>query len=290
MRYLVIGIFLLFFCDTPHAESKPGFDSSAMILVRSGNKVSNGVLVTSAGHAITAGHSLIRNKKVSVLVKGRWIPVDVIYHSKRQDIALLKISEVGPWPSVKLGPRAKIDQSVVLKTLRLQEGAMFVKENDLYSKNAIVQLNSMNIYPKSNKLDAEQVFSDVMVLGVQSSHGDSGGGVYNKDGQLVGLITTTNGATKKKMTIVQSLSSIKRVLELENVGKFTAKTDKLDWFLDGLSKAAREAAISESTISELKKKVKRKSQSISLQKSMDFAFAQFYRIIKQSKQRKVVQG
>ena len=261
--------------------------NAAMVLVKSGNKVSNGVIVSSSGHAITTGHSLVRNKKVSVMVNGKWIAADTIFHSKRQDLALIKIRGNRDWPMVELGPNASIGQSVEVKTWRFDQDLYFVQKSGLYRKVTEVKMNSMNIYPTSKKLEAGQVFANVMVLGVHSRHGDSGGGVYNESGQLVGLISTTNRPGKNSMTIVQSLTDIKNVLEFENVGHYTADAEKLEWFLEGLTQAARDADIEEPLIRQLTKKVREKSLGRDLQKAMDFAFIEFYRVIKKNQYKQV---
>ncbi|WP_144391862.1 S1 family peptidase [Pleionea sediminis] len=281
-RLILIGccIFSIFISanQPQHTTADP-----CMVVVKSGDKISNGVIVSADGYVVTTSHSIERQKKVSVRVDEDWYKARVIYQSVRQDLALIQISVPKKWPFAEMSHTKKIGQSVVVKSWRFDFQTYHTAFSN-YRQDAQIQLSDLNIYPstQTDEEGAERVFADVAILNIQAQRGDSGSGVYDSEGRLVGILSTTNKKGSKQLTVVQSLDQIQQVLLMESVGRYESKARRFNWFLQGLIQTAKNNRVDGDTIQVFTERAQAIQKQEKLSSAMSKTFQLFNRSILKS--------
>lgn len=132
----------------------------------------SGFIVRSDGRVVTIYHVISNAKNVDIKVGSRTIPVQGIVHiDKENDIVILKIQGKN-YPTVKLGDsqKAKIGEKVYV--IRSPKGF----ENTI-SEGILSGIRELS--------------SDITILQITApiSQGSSGGPVFNKDGEVIGLVS-----------------------------------------------------------------------------------------------------
>lgn len=194
------------------------------------NQVSNGVVVSSLGHVLTTNHSLGTSTRFSVSTgDGRHHRATVVYRSSNKDLALLKIASNLPWRYVPIGSTPKFKDETLVFTRN-------VRHPDQYKKTKTrVSLSNINLYFDEETTTMSPIMASAIMLNKRFEKGQSGSGLYNQQGQLVGImVSSVDKRNKKPRALAVSANQINPILKLELAGYFKSDREKTRWILDGL--------------------------------------------------------
>jgi len=153
-------------------------NNSAVVIVMGYDEIGNlisqgsGFIVRSDGRVITNYHVISNAKDIKVKVGSKILPVEGIVHiDKESDIVILK-AEGKNYPTVKLGDaqKAKVGEKV------------YVISSPMGFENTISEGILSGIRELSSDITLLQITAPI-------SQGSSGGPVFNKDGEVIGVAT-----------------------------------------------------------------------------------------------------
>lgn len=170
-------------------------DQSCQRVTAYGSAVSLGRLPAGQEIFLTAAHCVAGNiHRLEIGIQRRWYPAIVLTRQENQaDIALLRVSFPGdPIPSVKLAESAASNGSQVTLTGFPNGGAYRRREG---------------------RVIPSRFLNYDLVIDQPSVPGESGGGIFNSRGELVGITSATAPAQAPTETLATGLTAIRRLLE-----------------------------------------------------------------------------
>ncbi|UCF66803.1 MAG: trypsin-like peptidase domain-containing protein [Acidobacteriota bacterium] len=145
------------------------------------NSLGSGVIVDPAGFVLTNDHVVAAASRITVTLRdGRQVNAEVVGADSHSDLAVLKLAEPGPWPSVAMG---RSDDLMIGETL-IAIGNPFGLQNTV----------TVGVLSASRRTitgpDRERVpFADFLQTDAAINPGNSGGALLNIRGELVGINT-----------------------------------------------------------------------------------------------------
>ncbi|MAT14304.1 MAG: hypothetical protein CMJ46_03445 [Planctomyces sp.] len=139
-------------------------------------RLGSGVIVTSKGHILTHAHGQPKQsgELLSIsLADGRVANAKVLVSNRIADITLLQMSDSGPWPHVELGCSATVSPGA--------ECIFAGYPHDYDELKPLVRFATLAI-PEDRSWSSLVWTSDSKLRG-----GDSGGGLFDSRGQLIGI-------------------------------------------------------------------------------------------------------
>ncbi|MEM9103732.1 MAG: serine protease, partial [Pseudomonadota bacterium] len=267
------------------AESNIPKDSFVLIetqLIR-GNSIGNGVIISKQGHVITANHIIANQRKIKIFHQGKIYFAKVVYQSSNKDLALLKIDSKRAFTAASIAPVPNNNSEVYISRLstNLSKPKIQTHSSQIKIKNLRLYTNDStekNIYP---------IVYQGFVVNRQVKRGDSGGGIYNVNGELVGInITTVPKNHEKKMSMALAAELILPILELETQGAFKTKTQKVQWVLDSLVTIFHDERIEKSQLIKIRDTIKTdildKNSHLSFQELSELTWSSFRKRVKQT--------
>jgi serine protease Do len=173
-----------------------------------------GFLIDANGYLITNTHVLKGQKIIATNEKGQQFLAKLCMKDEQRDIAVLKIEDADfkPFASLPYSLNKKVKLAEPVYTLG------YPKDEIVYSEG---YLSSETGY-KSDTLSYQ--------IAIAADHGNSGGPVLNKNGDVIGILTNKfeGGAVfaVKSMYIFKAVESLKKEAEYSNIKLTTANTIK----------------------------------------------------------------
>ena len=154
---------------------------SVVIIENRGNTVGAGVIVSADGYVITAAH--VVSGKTSLKVKtyegGKYTP-QKLRTDEGKDIAVLRITASEELPFMEIGNVSKLQTGDKVFALGSPEGLSFSASEGIVS--ALREFRELDV-------DDDTFDNDLMLIQTDAAitHGNSGGPLINKRGELVGI-------------------------------------------------------------------------------------------------------
>lgn len=151
----------------------------ATVGVRIGRAQGSGVIVTADGYVLTAGHVSAKPGRpvMLILADGRRIKGKTLGSNRSVDAGLIRITEPGPWPFVKMADMASIHTGDWCLALGHPGG---------YQRGRPPVVRLGRVARKSNRV----IQSDCTLVG-----GDSGGPLFDMHGRVIGIHSRIGKAT-----------------------------------------------------------------------------------------------
>jgi len=143
----------------------------------------SGIVVSADGYIITNNHVISGGNKITVFLKdGRSFTAELVGKSATDDIALLKINAMGLTP-------AKIGNS---STLRVGDDTIVIG-NPLGELQGTVTTGIISALEREIELDGTTF--TVLQTDAAVNPGNSGGGMFDSNGQLIGMVIAKTSET-----------------------------------------------------------------------------------------------
>ena len=194
----------------PRSESQPGAEKDRVAAVIEKAKAASvrivrtagdergwsGTIVTADGYVITCGHhERLPGEKVTIcLPDGRDASAVILGTNLVSDVGLLKITDEGPWPQAELGHSAIMSPG----------DACLLMGYPMNRPDLLLWISEARIVQPTNTLPAKDEWyprfwtsgDDTQLTGLGG--GSSGGGVFDLQGRIVGVILGGHGAGGKQ--------------------------------------------------------------------------------------------
>lgn len=179
-------------------QSTGGFMGSSSVQEGAGS----GVIVTSDGYIVTNNHVIDGASKVSVTLKsGDSYDAEVIGTDEQTDIAVLKI-EASDLQPVVMGDSSE---------LKVGEKAVAIG-NPLGELGGTVTEGIISALDREITLDGETM--NLLQTNAEINPGNSGGGLFNKYGELVGVVVAkSSGEDVEGLGFAIPINDVKEVIE-----------------------------------------------------------------------------
>ncbi len=142
------------------------------------NSLGSGVIVDAEGHVVTNEHVLAAASRVSVtLLDGRQVPAEFIGSAPQYDLAVLKLSEPGPYPFVSLD----FDEP-------LHPGETVIAIGNPFGLQSSVTVGVLSGLHRRAESGGER-YSDFLQSDAAINPGNSGGALLTINGDLIGINT-----------------------------------------------------------------------------------------------------
>ncbi|HSV43107.1 MAG TPA: trypsin-like peptidase domain-containing protein [Candidatus Bathyarchaeia archaeon] len=169
-----------------------------------------GVVIHPSGIIVTNAHTINKANTIQVVLESQESffaqPVQFI---NELDIALLKINAPRPLPFVQLADSDAIKLGQEVLTIG----------NSAFLKNTISGGQIIGIGVSRTLKHIGQQRTDLIQTTVNLYHGDSGGPLFNRHGQLIGLMTADEGAADHSSFAIPSNKIKKYLVEYLNSKK-----------------------------------------------------------------------
>jgi serine protease Do len=164
----------------------------------------SGFIVTPDGHVVTNKHVTHNTISISVILSdGRQLPADLVAEARGFDIAVIKIRTDKPLPTVKLGDSDKVRQG----DLAIAIG------NPLDFTSTV----TTGVISALNRDMGFTPFDDYMQTDAAINHGNSGGPLFNRNGEVIGvnsaIYTTGSDTGNVGINLVIPINDAKFVVE-----------------------------------------------------------------------------
>ena len=148
-----------------------------------------GVIMTSDGDILTNNHVVEGASSITVTINGRRYDAEITGTDPTSDLATIKCVDAKDLPVAKFGTSSE-----------LREGEWVMTVGNPYGLNDSVSTGSVSYLGRDIKMSANRVdimYANMIQTNVPFNPGNSGGGLYNSDGEFVGIatmITTNDGS------------------------------------------------------------------------------------------------
>ena len=135
----------------------------------------SGVMITTQGHVVTNYHVIEGANDVQVLSNGQYLQAEIVGYDELTDLAVLRVTEDVNLPAVKMGDISQVrvgDWAVVIGN---PLGKQFA---DTVTIGVVSALN--------RELEGTSIVK-MMQTDAAISSGNSGGGLFNTKGELIGI-------------------------------------------------------------------------------------------------------
>ncbi|MCS7034808.1 MAG: trypsin-like peptidase domain-containing protein [Phycisphaerae bacterium] len=161
----------------------PFFDQFGPTVQRETGSLGSGFIVHPDGYVITNHHVIDRARTVTVeLADGRKLSADVISSDPDSDLAVLKIAEAGPFPTLPLGDSSD---------LMIGEPVIAVGNPLGYAHS--VSSGIVSALHRDLQAGPVKLLTDVIQTDAAINPGNSGGPLLNAYGQVIGINTAIRG-------------------------------------------------------------------------------------------------
>lgn len=160
--------------------------------------LSNGLFVSSEGYFLTCGHSIEKSREFSVKeyyvsIPGKYFfPMNLVAYSKESDLALLRVFDSNEqWDEFK-GNVKNVNLSS--SRINLVFSSLLVGKRSVYS----IQIPLVEEQSQSHFTSDENLYrhKSLWAKGIVVKPGQSGSPLYNANGNLVGIVKSSNEARK----------------------------------------------------------------------------------------------
>jgi serine protease Do len=175
---------------------------------RAVQSLGSGVIIDSNGTVVTNDH-VIRGASVIhvVLADGRQLEAEVVGADADNDLAVLKVSGKGPFPTAKLGTSSD-----------LMIGETTIAIGSPFGLKKTVTVGVLSAIGRSFKAD-DKVYNDFLQTDASINPGNSGGPLLNIDGEVIG-INTAIYASGQGIGFAIPADKVRRIVtELTQFGK-----------------------------------------------------------------------
>ena len=148
------------------------------------SSLGSGFIVHPEGYVITNHHVVDRARQITVeLADGRKLPADLISSDAEADLAVLKIADEKPFPTIELGDSSD-----------LMIGEPVIAVGNPLGFSHSVSTGIVSAAHRDLKDDADQVIlGDLIQTDAAINPGNSGGPLLNAYGQVIGINTAVRG-------------------------------------------------------------------------------------------------
>lgn len=185
------------FAPAPTAEIKTR--RKFMAKTNTGKAICSGSFISPMGHIITARHCVADTTSIEVMTAdGQTYTADTVAISKNQDLAIIQIGRTDA-PFFKLAKEVTKGENVRI----------------IGSPLGLTSLVTQGIVAK--------LLGDITLLDCTAIPGNSGGPVFNQDGELVGVVSAMVMVMMgpAHISVVQSVDSIKYFITEIMTGKYS---------------------------------------------------------------------
>ncbi|RMG42953.1 MAG: PDZ domain-containing protein [Acidobacteria bacterium] len=144
------------------------------------NSLGSGVIVDPEGYVLTNDHVVSAASRITVtLADGRQVEAELVGGDRASDLAVLKLAEPGPWPSVPMG---RSDDLMIGETL-IAIGNPFGLQNTVTV--GVLSAKGRTLTGP----DERTQWADFLQTDAAINPGNSGGALLDIEGRLVGINT-----------------------------------------------------------------------------------------------------
>jgi len=155
------------------------FDIGQVVTVP-GNSLGSGFIIHEDGYVVTNNHVIDRATQITVeLDDGRKLPADLISADPEADLALLKISDKKPFPTINLGDSSD---------LMIGEPAIAIGNPLGYSHSVSTGIVSA-VHRDLKNVEGKESLQNLIQTDAAINPGNSGGPLLNAYGQVIGINT-----------------------------------------------------------------------------------------------------
>ncbi len=155
------------------------FDVGQMVQVPA-NSLGSGFIIHSEGYVVTNNHVIDRARQITVeLADGRKLPAELLSADADADLALLKISDPKPFPTIELGAN---------DDLMIGEPAIAIGNPMGFSHSVSTGIISA-LHRDLKDNDGNLTMADLIQTDAAINPGNSGGPLLNAYGQVIGINT-----------------------------------------------------------------------------------------------------
>ena len=187
---------------------------NACVAISDGFGAGSGVVVTEDGLVLTAGHVMVGNGEYQILFPdGRTAKARPLGKNLGIDAGMVKITDPGPWPHVKIGKSKSLTKGDWVVLLGHSGGF------ELGRKPPVRTGRFLRV------TDNNQIETDAVLIG-----GDSGGPLFDLDGKLVGIHSSIGDSIAENRHVMMEDFSrdYKRMKRGEQWGQLPSLADNND--------------------------------------------------------------
>lgn len=175
----------------------------------------SGVIISADGYIITNHHVVDGFDKISVTTsEGKSLPATLVGSDEKSDIAIIKVNESGLTPAV-IGDSDKLNVGDLAVVIGNPLGTLggTVTDGIISATNRDITINnqSMNLIQTNAAINS----------------GNSGGGLFNGNGDLVGIVNMKDSGTTSSGAIIEGLGFAIPINDAMNIAEQLIKSGKV---------------------------------------------------------------
>ena len=187
--------------------------SISTVSASDGASAGSGVIITENGLILTAGHVMVGRGEYDVLFPdGRIARAVPLGKNLNIDSGMLKITDPGPWPFVKVGKSKSLQQGDWVVSLGHSGGFELGRKPPVRTGRVL-------------SFNQTQIITDAVLIG-----GDSGGPLFDLDGKLVGIHSSIGDSVAENRHVLTELigESYERMRRGEQWGELPTLNEEND--------------------------------------------------------------
>jgi S1-C subfamily serine protease len=171
-----------------------------------------GMIISSNGLILTNNHVVEGSTSISVTVEStdKTYTATVVGTNATQDVAVLKLADASGLSTVKFDASEKVAVGDAVHSVGNAEGT-----GDLVTATGTVSAVDQNLTVGSEESAAGENLTGLIQLDSDVVSGDSGGPLFDKDGEVIGIVTAASSGTANvtgyAINIAQVLSVAKHI-------------------------------------------------------------------------------
>lgn len=195
-------------------ESTKNIENSIIEIIHTKNNIiyikqskGVGILITENGYLLTANHVIKKNNGKIIHNKHKYKIEKICQQNIDEDIVLVKANI----PKEAISLEYKIANLSLLKNNYSSDFPVNLKtswDNKIENRYGFLKITTGNSYLPNNEISKNQ-----MIAQIQAIPGDSGSPLFNTQGELMGLITSTNNHSSSFTKIFTGLDLIQKEIE-----------------------------------------------------------------------------